>query len=245
VHHTNEIAQVEAATGKKFVRFWLHGEFLVIDKGKMAKSGDNFITMDSIKEKSIEPLAYRMFCFTAHYRSPLAFSWEGLSASANSLANLKKSFAGIAAAGDMAVRHNAAAVDHALVPFWEAICDDINIPRAMAVIWELAHGSGLEPADKLEAARKADEILGLDLLKYEPPKAFVYEVKRDGTVIKIIGKKQLDDALVNEFAGKIIQRKTARAKKDFAAADAIRDELTGRGVAFKDKPDGTTECIVN
>jgi cysteinyl-tRNA synthetase len=95
VHHSNEIAQSEAATGKKFVKYWLHGEFLVLDKGKMAKSGGGFITLDSVKDAKIPPLAYRMFCFTAHYRSPLSFSWEGLSASAHSLANLYQTISSI------------------------------------------------------------------------------------------------------------------------------------------------------
>ena len=90
VHHTNEIAQAEAATGKPFVRYWLHGEFLVLDKGKMAKSSGDFLTLDSVKEAGISPLAYRMFCYSAHYRSPLMFSWDGLKAAGQGLANLKK-----------------------------------------------------------------------------------------------------------------------------------------------------------
>ena len=86
IHHTNEIAQSEAATGRKFVRYWLHGEFLVIDRAKMAKSGGNFITLDTLKAEGIPPLAYRLFCFSAHYASPLTYSPEGINGTGTSYA---------------------------------------------------------------------------------------------------------------------------------------------------------------
>ncbi len=159
VHHTNEIAQSEAATGKKFVKYWIHGEFLVLDKVKMAKSGSNFVTLDSVKNEGIDPLAYRMFCFTAHYRNPLSFSMDGLKAAGASLVNLRKNIP----IDDKNVVDEIR-VQQVLESFYDAINDDLNMPRAVAALWDILKDSSIDPGVRRQSALKADEILALNLL---------------------------------------------------------------------------------
>ncbi|GBU23230.1 cysteinyl-tRNA synthetase [Fibrobacteres bacterium R8-0-B4] len=242
VHHTNEIAQTEAATGKKCARYWMHGEFLVLDKGKMAKSGGNFVTLSTLKEHGISPLGYRMFCYTAHYRTPLTFSFEGALSAEQGLANLRKAILSIDKPqdGGIDIEH----VDKALKPFTEAICDDLNMPRAMAALWEGLRGDIMTGAEKLEFVREVDKVLGLDLLKANGGGAEAAEITEEcgGYRITLTAKgvlpQSLKDAIVERAAG----RKKAKAAKDFAAADKIRAELTEAGIEIKDMPDGSTRC---
>lgn len=237
IHHTNEIAQAEAATGGQFARYWMHGEFLVVDKGKMAKSGENFVTVDSLKANGIPPLAYRLFCFSAHYRSPLMFSMEGVRSAAQGLANLRKSFAGPGAAGPADERKVAGALD----PFYTAVYDDLNMPRALASVWDFVRDGSLSLAERRAAAERADKILGLDLLASpveEPSDSFEGENK---TSIKIISPHRLPDAEKQEIVAKARARQRARAEKNWASADALKKELGALGAAVKDLPDGSTE----
>jgi cysteinyl-tRNA synthetase len=241
VHHTNEIAQAEAATGKKFVNYWLHGEFLVVDKGKMAKSGENFVTLDTVKEKGIPPLAYRLFCFSAHYRSPLAFSWEGLQGAAQSLGNLRKGFS----AGEQ----GGGTVDHkkiaaALEPFYTAVYDDLNMPRAMAAVWELSRDAALSPAERRAAAALVDEILGLDLLATAEIGKSENFTGENGKPIRISSEQTLSNEEKTSIAETVRLRQRARAARDFALSDALRKELAEKGAVVKDLPDGTAEVTV-
>jgi len=238
IHHTNEIAQAEAATGKQFVRYWLHGEFLVVDKGKMAKSGENFVTLDSLAAKKIPFLAYRLFCFSAHYRSPLAFSWEGLRGAAAALANLRKGLAAGAAEKGAATPERA---ERMLDKFYGAVYDDLNMPQAMAALWDIARDETTAPPLRRIAAARADEILGLDLLKPaagEPSESFTGE---KGTAIKITVGRAMSGAEKEAIVEKVRQRQRARAAKDWGAADTFRKELSGLGATVKDLPDGTVE----
>lgn len=240
VHHTNEIAQAEAATGKQFVRYWAHGEFLVVDKGKMAKSGGNFVTLDALKESGMPALAFRMFCFTAHYRSPLTFSWEGVQAAAQSLENLRKIIpsSGCGESGD---GKDAKAVLHA---FYDAVYDDLNMPRALAALWEVVRDSSLSNTVKREAVRLADEILGLDLLS-APHHNEEVVTDQDGMKIKFDASTQLPSALRKKIVEKIRERRLARTGRDFQAADRIRNGFARLGITIRDLPDGTTECTVS
>lgn len=239
VHHTNEIAQSEAATGKQFVRYWLHGEFLVLDKGKMAKSDGNFITLDSIKEANIPQLAYRLFCFTAHYRTPLTFSWEGLQASVQSLQNLRSMVPDVDNCGQI----DNGITDKLLHPFYMAVYDDLNMPRAVAALWDLLRDRAIDPVVKRACVSCADEILGLDLL-LEQRKLSEELIESDGVKIKLISESRLSDTDRINIVEKIRVRKTARKSRDFTTADRIRDELGGLGITIKDLPDGTTECTI-
>lgn len=240
VHHTNEIAQSEAASGEKFVRYWLHGEFLVLDKGKMAKSDGNFITLDTIKDAGIPQLAYRLFCFTAHYRTPLTFSWEGLKSSAQSLQNLR-SMVPADTGGGSSVGDDI--IEKLLCQFYAAVYDDLNMPRAVAALWDLLRDKTIDLSVKRACAGRADEVLGLDLLSNE--QKFSEElIESDGIRVKLISECRVPDSERTNIVEKIKMRKKARKERDFLTADRIRDEFSSLGITIKDLPDGTTECTM-
>ena len=243
VHHTNEIAQSEAANGAAFVRFWVHGEWLNVDKGKMAKSSGNFLTLNAIGHEGISPLAYRMFCYSAHYRSPLLFSLEGARAAVHSLSNLKKLVAAEVALADQSTQSDSQA-DPALAPFWEAVDDDLNMPKAVAAVWELLRTPGLSSVRKVGCVREMDKILGLDLLVPERIDRYEYEVGEPGAMTKIICQTKLGEETVRTLSERASARRRAKKEKNFAAADAIRQDLQAQGVELKDLPGGITECRV-
>lgn len=241
IHHSNEIAQVEAATGKKFCRFWLHGEFLVVDKGKMAKSGDNFVTLDTVREKGLSPLAYRFFCFSAHYRSPLTFSWDGLESAGQGLKNLRKAVLGATSGADGGTV-DPANVESLVAPFWEAVCDDLNMPKALAAVWEIIHNRAARSCDIKRAIEILDTVLGLNLFENEPSPTQVFESETGGVRVRIIAGRELEQALCEKIVELAVQRKNARAGRDFVRADSLRESLAALGVMVMDLKDGTTEC---
>lgn len=243
VHHTNEIAQTEAATGKTFVKHWLHGEFLVVDKGKMAKSGDSFVKLATVQEKGIHPLAYRLFCFTAHYRSPLSFSWESLQAAEQSLASLKKLVAGLKSNTMPAVPVDSAAADKLLEPFYTALADDLNMPRALAAVWDLVKDDAADVKARLAAVAEADKVLGLDLL-IDQVRASQEAKLSDGTNVVFECDSVIPAGLAESLLRKLDGRKQARAQKNWAVADTIRKECTVAGVVIKDLPDGSASVQI-
>lgn len=155
VHHTNEIAQSEAITGKSpWVNFWLHGEFLVINGDKMAKSGENFLTLALVKEKGFDPLAYRFFLLQTHYRKQLQFSWDAIEATQQGLLHMRQLVAQI---------KDRAPVDPLFVQkFTEAINDDLNTPEALALVWDALKAKKID----VPTVKKIDKVLGLNL--YDP-----------------------------------------------------------------------------
>jgi len=244
VHHSNEIAQTEAATGKQFAKYWLHGEFLVQDKGKMAKSAGDFLTLETVMHEGVSPLTYRMFCYTAHYRSPLMFSWDAVRSAAAGLANLKKlilSEVKKPAPGKEVPRDKVA---NSLEPFFAAVCDDMNMTVAVSHIWALAKGTGLSPEEKFAAIEAADAVLALDLLKDERAAEVVTEVSEAGVKLKMVSLAVLDQSVVAEIVSLMSQRQTARQTKAFDKADQIRKQLSDMGVAIKDLSGGVSECRV-
>lgn len=242
IHHTNEIAQVEAATKKKFVRIWLHGEFLVLDKEKMSKSKDNFITIDFLKEHGIPPLAYRLFCFSAHYRSPLTFSMDSLRNAAQSLHNLKRCVINETASEGAA----ATSIIHGeiLDNFKHAMYDDLNMPRAVAAIWDILHSKKYSANEKKQAIIYADTILGLELLSPEPEKIVLNSEEAKNLNIRIISDALCSEDLQNSIYTLIAERKVARKEKKYKKADYLREQLQNLGVTIKDLSDGTTECFI-
>jgi cysteinyl-tRNA synthetase len=244
VHHTNEITQTEAATGKSYVRYWLHGEFLNIDKGKMAKSGENFITLDSIKNAGIDPLAFRSFCFSAHYRSPLVFSWEGLSAAEQGLKHLKKIISSETEQPRSDTTVKSEEIDRLLFPFWEALCDDFNMPVAMAEVWNLLRDRRASAGEKFRAIEQANGIMGLDLLKQDRIVPVVKNIESGDERISFISPKDIDPNTIQSIVAKIKERKKAKKEKDFARADALRKELMENGIEISDLPGGNIECKV-
>lgn len=159
VHHTNEIAQSEAATGKRFVRYWLHGEFLVTDEKRMGKSEGNLLTLDWLESQGLSPLAYRYFCLGTHYRKPLNFSLEAVRGAAKALATLQDKVATMGQASIGCAEYEQR--------FRDAVDDDLNAPQALGIVWELMKSDYPDHAKK-QSLLKFDEVLGLGL-KDVPP----------------------------------------------------------------------------
>jgi cysteinyl-tRNA synthetase len=226
IHHTNEIAQSEAATGKKpWVRCWLHNEFLVLDKGKMSKSAGGFLTLQTLVDKGYDPLDYRYFLLGGHYRSQMQFSWDSLEGAKNARASLTDKIRVIAEKAGRAGEGGAAAQSAAeyVQKFNTAIEDDLNTPRALAELWGLARDSAVEPQAALAAVYDMDEVLGLGLRlvvnQEKPPE---------------------NDTFIREIEGIIAERAAAKKAKDFARADCLRQNLKEQGILLEDGPGGTS-----
>ena len=213
IHHTNEIAQSEAATGQKYVNYWVHGEFLILRSGKMSKSGGTFVTLATLKEKSYDPLAYRYLCLTAHYRTQLEFTFESLDAAAKSLENLRALSRGVLAQAQGKEADCQAWKDK----FAAAMEDDLNAPKALAVVWEGVRSADMNAEQKLSFLRFADSILALDLFKE---------------------KKEEPLALPQEVQTLLEERARARAAKDYKKSDELRDAIAKLGYVVKDTPKG-------
>jgi cysteinyl-tRNA synthetase len=165
IHHQNEIAQSECATGQKFVNYWTHVAFLMVDAGKMSKSLGNVYTLGDIKNRGYSPLDLRYLFMTAHYRTPLNFTWEALGSAQNSLNKIYD------IVGSYEQDPKAEVSDKYLKKFKERLDDDLNTPEALAVMWELLK-STISEASKLNTMLKMDEFLGLKLdehIGYEIP----------------------------------------------------------------------------
>lgn len=211
VHHTNEIAQAEGATGQKpWVKIWMHGNFLVLKAGaKMAKSAGNFLTLRKIVEEGYDPLDYRYFCLQSHYRKELAFDWEGLAAAKTGLHRLKERVLNLSDEGGVENGEY-------LNKFNDAIDDDLNMPQALSFAWELLEECEISDADKLATLRMMDTVLGL---KLDEPISF---------------------ELPPQITQWILERNEARAKKDWKKADQIRDKIEASGKwKVKDGSGGT------
>ncbi len=159
IHHSNEIAQSEAATGKPFVKTWMHGEFLLMNNAKMAKSEGGFVTVKALKDKGFEPLDYRYHCLTAHYRKQLDFTWEAIEAAKVSRRRLK------AFAAELNGNDAPACADH-VKAFEEALYDDLNVPKALGVVHECV-ASGVPAGAKKRLLQLADSILAIGLFQAE------------------------------------------------------------------------------
>jgi len=213
VHHTNEIAQSEAATGKPFFNFWMHGAFLIIQGGKkMAKSEGNFLTLENAFLKNdINPLVYRFASFLTHYRKPMEYSDEGIEAACNGLLHVQNQVRQILAAGV-----DAETTVHVEFKnkFSEAINDDLNMPRAMAVIQEMLK-SKIGAAQKYSTILDFDRVLGLQLDQLDQAQALPEAVQK------------LVDA-----------RQQARQAKDFTSSDQLRAAIEELGYQVQDTKDG-------
>ncbi|MFA5020070.1 MAG: cysteine--tRNA ligase [Candidatus Pacearchaeota archaeon] len=203
-HHTNEIAQSEAATGKKFVNYWVHGGFLTMKEGKMSKSLGNVYYLKDLKQKGFSPLEYRYMCLTTHYRSPLLFSIENLEAAKNAYQRLKNICENI--------NDNKKADEKYIDEFKKALEDDLNIPKALQVLWELVRDTKSE--SKKSTIKEFDKVLGLDLLKKD--------------VLIIPGNVQ----------DLVSQRETARKTKNWKKADELRDKINKLGYVVNDTDKG-------
>ncbi len=235
VHHENEIAQSQACTGKLPARFWMHGEFLQVDGGKMSKSLGNIYTLDDLAAKGIEPLAFRYFCFSAHYRSKLNFTWDAVQSAQTALRSLRRIVQKSAGEGAGAVPGTSSAREattsgdldvgekyqHFLAQFNREINDDLNMPRAVALLWDATRaGLGARLAD---LATAFDRVLALDLT--------TGKAGGDGETVE-------SSELPAEVLAILEERQEARANKDWAKSDALRDRLREMGYAVKDTKQG-------
>lgn len=204
VHHTNEIAQGFAAFGKQTANYWLHNGMLTGRGGeKMSKSLGNFVTAQELVEKGYDPLAMRYLILTSHYKKGLSFSWESLDSAQNALANLRDLVA------DLKIESNRKVNDYK-EKFVAALADDINIPQALAVMWEVLK-SNIPSGDKLDLVLSFDEVLGLNVSKVEKVSKVSKEIKR----------------LLDE-------RERLRKEGKFGEADSLRSKIEDLGFKIKD-----------
>jgi len=228
IHHTNEIAQSEAATGKKWVNYWMHGEFLVLDKGKMSKSKGGFLTLQTLVDAGYNPLDYRYFVLGGHYRSQLQFSYEALdSARASRKALLDRVRALRAKTEPAALESVGEKVRSYLDAFADHIAADLALPRALADLWGLIRDADVPASYALSAAFDMDRVLGLGLEDAARASA-----------------NPETEAMDPEFAAEIDkligERAAAKKAKDWGKADSIRDSLKAQGILLEDSSTGTT-----
>ena len=217
VHHTNEIAQSEAATGKTWVNYWCHGEFLLNDKGKMSKSSGEFLTLPVLVSHGDDALDYRYFCLTGHYRTQLKFSYEALDHARSARERL------VAVVSEMKAKTEPSAVLGEKAAeykdkFFASLFNDLRCPEALAVMWKMVKDGSVSDADKLALLLKMDKVLSLSL-------------------DKVPAKKE--EKVGGEEEWKLVEeRSMAKKNKDYARADQIRKELEERGYLVKDTPKG-------
>ncbi len=214
-HHENEIAQSKGCTGEIPARFWMHCEFLLIDGGKMSKSLGNVYLVQDIIDRGYDPLAFKMMCFTSHYRNKLNFTWDALENNQNSLNRLRDGYK----------KHNAGTekIDENIIQeyktkFQEAINDDLNMPVAMSIVWDVVKNPN-KSKQLADLLLDFDRVLGIDIQKENE-------------------QKNLE--IPDEIGQLLEKRKQARENKDWSLSDQIRDELKEKGYIVKDTKEGMT-----
>jgi cysteinyl-tRNA synthetase len=216
-HHENEIAQSEAATGKPFSRFFMHGEHLLVNGVKMAKSAGNFYTLREIEEKGYDPLAFRYLCLQTHYRSKMNFTWEALEAANSALQNLRQAYSSHKNAhgpnGPVKPSRNKKTEKEIL----DALSDDLNTPRALAALWNAIKDRNISAEEKLYLADYADRVLGLRISS---------------------GPDVSDHTVPDEIRNLAEKREELRRQKDYAAADDARKSIEEKGYEISDGPEG-------
>lgn len=208
VHHENEIAQSQCATGHDFVHYWVHHAFLNVDGEKMSKSKYNFYTIADIEGHNINPLSMRLLCMQTSYRKPLNFTWESLDAAHNTLKKIR-SFGAMSELGGSTLTQYKDA-------FIEALSDDINMSKALAIVFEVLSDTTADKKDLWATLLSFDEVLGLGL----------------GAVQAF--------SISDEAQSLLEQMNTAREQKDYATSDTLRDQLTSLGYKVEQGPDGIT-----
>ena len=213
IHHENEIAQAQGFCGKIPARFWMHVNFLTVNGGKMSKSLNNLYTLEDLKEKGYEPLTYRMFNFTSNYRNKINFTWEAMDAAKTALSRLREGYLKHSEGTEKVSKEELSELENR---FHEAINDDLNMPMAMSIVWDIIRKPN-KSKDYQNLLLKFDEVLGLDLKNYQ---------KEENEIPEDIQE------LVN-------QRNQARSNKNWAESDRIRDILITKGYTVKDSKEGT------
>jgi cysteinyl-tRNA synthetase len=202
------MAQTEACHGTRLATFWLHGCFLQLDSAKMAKSAGGFVRLQTIIDRGYDPLAYRFFCLSAHYRAKLNLTWESLDGAATALDRLRAAVHAWGPPGEPD--------KDSIERFTAQINDDLNMPRALAVTWDLVRSELSAPVRKATVL-EFDRVLGLRLAQWRPR----------------------DDEVPDAIMALVRRREEARGAKRWQEADALRAEITAAGYQIDDKPDGT------
>lgn len=214
IHHENEIAQSKGATGKMPANNWMHCEFLLVNGGKMSKSLNNLYTLKDLEEKGYSPLDYRMFNFSSHYRNKINFTFEAMDAAKAALKRLKEGY-------KLHLQGNENIESSAIVEyeekFLQAINDDLNMPMAMSVVWEVVKNPN-KSKQYAQLLKKFDEVLGL----------------------KIDEESSEELVLPQEVLDLVEERKQARLEKNWAKSDELRDKILEKGYIVRDSKDGMT-----
>ena len=219
VHHTNEIAQTEAASGKPLANYWLHNEFLLLGSEKMAKSGDGFVTLSSVKEKKLSPLAYRYFLLQGHYRKQLSFTWTALEAAESGLKRLYETAARLKRNTSVQKNIDKEKEQEVVEKIFGEFNDDLNTPAALGIFWEALKNVEISYKSLL----KIDKVLGL---------------KIDENADRILENAK-EENLPAEVKTLIADRDAARKNKKWEDSDILRDKLEDLGYAVQDTPEGT------
>ena len=214
-HHENEIAQSKGVCGKIPANYWIHGEYLLIDGGKMSKSLGNVYLLKDIEEKGYDPLVYRLLCYTCSYRNKLNFTWEGIESTSKSLARLRNGYQQNKAGKDDLNEEDRKELDRLETEFHKAINDDMNMPLAMSYVWEVIKYNKKSP-EIANLLLKFDTVLGIKIDKEEKN-----EIKIPEEVLELVEK-----------------RKKARQEKKWTESDRLRDEIQNLGYSVKDTKDG-------
>ncbi|MCE9549307.1 cysteine--tRNA ligase [Candidatus Nomurabacteria bacterium] len=206
-HHENEIAQSEGATGKQFVKYWMHNEWVLVDQKKMAKSLQNFYTLRDIINKGISPLAYRLWLLTANYRTRVNFVWEALEGAETALKRLQNAY--------KALGSDIGKIDEIYQKqFKNFVEDDLDTPKAVALLWDLLKDEKVVNADKKATILDFDKVLGL-------------------------GLENLKEEKIPEEISKLAEeREVARKNKDFKTSDELRNKINTLGYEIKDEDSG-------
>ncbi len=225
VHHNNEIAQAEAASGKRFVKYWMHNDHIMVEGKKISKSIGNTVYLYNVTDRGFSPLALRYWFLTAHYRSPANFTWDALSGAAAALAKLKRFFLeelprdGAPASPDPAFMKDVL----------DAIAHDLDTPKVIARMWELVKDTSVSPAAKRASLLEVDALLGLGLAAADSRAA----------VPSVLAVAQENEKAVPEEVAALVEARTAaREARDFAKADDLRAKITELGYEIKDTSDG-------
>jgi cysteinyl-tRNA synthetase len=223
-HHNNEIAQSECATGKPFARFWMHNEFINIEGTKISKSLKNTVSLKQLREHGYNPLAYRYWLLTGHFRTTMNFSFGALDASSTALMRLHNFFAEKISQSKGGSVHE----EYAL-KFLKAVNDDLDTPKGIALLWELVKDEELSPRDKRATILHFDKVLGL---------GFVRMAKRSNSAIQLAVESINIETLPTEIKDIIESREHARKEKNWTQADELREALTSKGYEIEDSAEG-------
>lgn len=215
-HHTNEIAQSEAYLGHKWCNYWCHGEHLNDKTGKMSKSKGEFLTLSLLQEKGYDPIIYRLFCLSSHYRKTLVFSYEIMDTIKNTYDKLKRKIA--------LINNNQGDVNNKNIElyennFKEALENDLNTSNALTVLYDVIKDNTLTNNEKITLIKKFDQVLSLDLLSSNTKEI-----------------SEIDEKYINDMINK---RNEAKKEKNYNLADQIRDELLQKGIVLIDTREGT------